>query len=117
MSNLVAIMVAMATVMSEKAAGWQPACCSSPQVRLLTCPESSSTRLDEAPERQSPSKNGAECMLPHGGEASRVTMLKGFAQALRPLGTWGVTVGCMRSSRSGARVEEERSLQMGHACS
>ena len=23
-------------------------------------------------------------------------MLKGFAQALRPLGTWGVTVGCDR---------------------
>ena len=46
-------------------------------------------------------------MLPHGGEASRVTMLKGFAQALGPLGMWGVTLGCMRSSRSGARVEEE----------
>jgi hypothetical protein len=37
-------MVAMATVLSEKAAGWQPACASSPELHLLTCPESSSTR-------------------------------------------------------------------------
>ena len=54
------IMVAMAIVMSEKAAGWQPACASSPQLRLLTCPEWSSTRPDEVPERQCAGKFGFE---------------------------------------------------------
>ena len=58
--NLVAIMVAMATVMPEKAAEWYPACASSPQLRLLTCPEWSSTWPDEAPERQSLGKNRSE---------------------------------------------------------